>query len=332
MIKLSPKDYEKIVNKFPIFQQACPRKYVGVPNDYAGAFDLGLGLTELAVSSNLALQDLNNRNTVVTSGKEDSILAMTIYAGTVKTFNAGVPTYWVSEELAKALSLTQFPETLQLQELKFPLDSFVMMLPKSIYKPGWILFSIIRPGDGPFKAKGMASKDGVDIPFAEISIPDNTVRNGIGAMLIATCQFLQDNGCITAGYIPLNRTLSEHFSRVRYGELGDYGEDPKITASLVLNLITLMSTLKDEGKEFVEYGRELRKPTIGPKPKSALWSPNWIGKNYKLGGASGGKDHRSPRAHWRRGHWRIQPYGKGNSLTKVLWIHPCLVSTDEVAT
>jgi len=32
-----------------------------------------------------------------------------------------------------------------------------------------------------------------------------------------------------------------------------------------------------------------------------------------------------PSAHWRRGHWRNQPYGQGRSLRKIIWMMPVLV-------
>lgn len=38
---------------------------------------------------------------------------------------------------------------------------------------------------------------------------------------------------------------------------------------------------------------------------------------------------RTVRAHWRRGHWRHQPYGKGLSLRKWVWILPVLVKKEE---
>jgi hypothetical protein len=36
----------------------------------------------------------------------------------------------------------------------------------------------------------------------------------------------------------------------------------------------------------------------------------------------------SPRAHWRRGHWRRQRYGVGLSLVTVRWIRPTIVKKD----
>jgi len=36
----------------------------------------------------------------------------------------------------------------------------------------------------------------------------------------------------------------------------------------------------------------------------------------------------SARAHWRRGHWRNQPYGEGRKLRKPVWIKPVIVNSD----
>jgi hypothetical protein len=48
-----------------------------------------------------------------------------------------------------------------------------------------------------------------------------------------------------------------------------------------------------------------------------------IDEQRKLIGASTGSH---PASHWRRGHWRNQPYGEGKSLRKLIWLMPVLVS------
>ncbi|MEP6672519.1 MAG: hypothetical protein ABJF10_25370 [Chthoniobacter sp.] len=42
----------------------------------------------------------------------------------------------------------------------------------------------------------------------------------------------------------------------------------------------------------------------------------------------GGADGKSPRAHWRRGHWRRQRHGPGLSLIVLRWIRPTIVMKD----
>jgi len=77
--------------------------------------------------------------------------------------------------------------------------------------------------------------------------------------------------------------------------------------------------------ELVERGG-LARPAKKGKPE--LWSPNFLGKSYRIrhdAAASGA--HASPRLHWRRGHWRHQAVGPREAPGhKLLWIEPVLVS------
>jgi hypothetical protein len=70
------------------------------------------------------------------------------------------------------------------------------------------------------------------------------------------------------------------------------------------------------------------------KPKQ-FWYPNIIGRTYRIQQHSKTPGtHASPRLHWRRGHFRNQPYGpKQQTQYKVLWLEPMLVgalATNEV--
>ena len=57
--------------------------------------------------------------------------------------------------------------------------------------------------------------------------------------------------------------------------------------------------------------------------------PRWLGKNLQKAWHSqtnsAQSTHASPEKHWRRGHWRSQPYGKKNEDRKLVWIRPVLV-------
>jgi hypothetical protein len=35
------------------------------------------------------------------------------------------------------------------------------------------------------------------------------------------------------------------------------------------------------------------------------------------------------KTHWRRGHWRNQPYGKGLAQTRLTWIRPVIVNKSD---
>jgi hypothetical protein len=71
----------------------------------------------------------------------------------------------------------------------------------------------------------------------------------------------------------------------------------------------------------------------------ALWSPNLVGWDYRAvrvrpDGAPAGS-HASPRMHWRKGHWRNQPFGPkpwtDASERRLAWIEPVLINAPEEA-
>ena len=59
-----------------------------------------------------------------------------------------------------------------------------------------------------------------------------------------------------------------------------------------------------------------------------FWTPNIIGRTYRLAGHPGEGGGVSPRMHWRRGHWRAQAWGERHLLRKVIWIEPTLVAVE----
>jgi hypothetical protein len=66
--------------------------------------------------------------------------------------------------------------------------------------------------------------------------------------------------------------------------------------------------------ESIIQGTRLRE---GKGNHRELWSPNYIGKMYKSRSEPAWRD---PRSHWRRGHFRNQPYGAGLASHKIIWI------------
>lgn len=68
---------------------------------------------------------------------------------------------------------------------------------------------------------------------------------------------------------------------------------------------------------------EMRSPKI--------LSPRWVGRNYRQPQerpSQGHRKHTSPQMHWRRGHWRRVPVGKGRKGRKWCWIKPVLVNLE----
>jgi hypothetical protein len=77
----------------------------------------------------------------------------------------------------------------------------------------------------------------------------------------------------------------------------------------------------------ISYGRKVG---VHKKSRREIWEPNVIGRGYRiirLPGETG--THSSPRMHWRRGHYRWQPFGAGLKQSKRIWIEPMLIGASE---
>jgi hypothetical protein len=97
--------------------------------------------------------------------------------------------------------------------------------------------------------------------------------------------------------------------------------------------------------ELMEQGKLLKRVQAKAGNAREFWSPNVIGPRYRLkrevpridrhgkftadqARRAQGGTHASPRLHWRRGHFRNQPYGVGLRERKQIWIEPCLIGAE----
>lgn len=83
--------------------------------------------------------------------------------------------------------------------------------------------------------------------------------------------------------------------------------------------------------ELIEQASLLRSEKMrrGVIERDALWSPIIIGRAYRILSDSQHGEGFAKRMHWRRGHFRHQRYGLGNSSVKMIWIEPVLVNAPE---
>lgn len=87
---------------------------------------------------------------------------------------------------------------------------------------------------------------------------------------------------------------------------------------LVFNLLYAMAAKP----EYVESGHKIGRHK---KSNSEIWSPNIVGRKFAVKRAAEAGTHASPRTHWRRGHFRHQPFGKGLTEHKIIWLEPMLI-------
>ena len=91
-------------------------------------------------------------------------------------------------------------------------------------------------------------------------------------------------------------------------------------AHLAFNTLQLMLARPN----MVSMGSLVKRVHDQKKSIQTFWSPNTIGKDYRLKRESLplGGTHASPRGHWVRGFWRYQACGSNYSQHKEIWIEP----------
>lgn len=251
----------------------------------------------------------------------------------VRLAQFSMPTYFVAEALLHACLQTTLPEGFKYADLRWPMPAMLFILPTG---------AVQSPVDGSCNfvsiarhAKGARMETLPGLPPFPYDFEYECFSH-----------FAHTSGGATfAGYIPLKgepmmtdllageKNYSPGIVGVSAGGKPVYetiqGPDDDfmtLTVSICLRLLLLLNAVP----EILTAGRELRKADASPKkPTTALWSPNIIGEHYSVQTCDEGvTPGRSPRMHWRRGHYRNQPHGPGLAQRKVIWLEPVLVSVD----
>jgi len=223
----------------------------------------------------------------------------------------GMPTYWVTRDLAQAAAQTSPPETLKLADIKFPMDGMLFMLPEGTLDPpgqqaSWLAVA---------KAQNREGK--VSVAF---------VTGGFGPTYATTLR--SEEPLSSFDSLPFETFVPSELSIIP-PQFPDAGveEDTKFTKR-ACHLGTTLLMLMNARPELVAVETQADAPTTpeGRTPRNKLFAPNWVGRDYRIvrrGEAEG--THASPVMHWRRGHWRHQPFGPERRERKDIWIEPCLV-------
>jgi len=243
--------------------------------------------------------------------------------------------YWLKPELVTALLNTDIPENFE--NFECPIKNAIFMLPDS-ENP-----KLISPDGDKLQWLGVEflekNEDRPSIFKAEMPVPGNPIDVICGD--IVETNYLN---CITN----LLNTAILYSSRIKideYGEVkkGDFKNTSilyennsaeeeerfrELLYQLALKIILYMNTNQEE---------QLVKPTeqkpkgFGKKPTSGKLNPIYLGENYQIkymrshtSVASTDSKRKSPRQHWRRGHFRHLKNGH-----KTIWIRPMLISGEE---
>lgn len=227
-----------------------------------------------------------------------------------------VPTYWVSRPMLEAAAATKPPSELCPGDLKLPLPSMLFMLPQD---------AIPVPEEDPLFWIGFTLAETFNGKHRLVFCAGNSISTVTKCYEAGDPLGQQENHSINFVSPETGEDWSQFLS-------SEFRSVPSTIGAIGINLIMLMSSRP----ELVECPTPHNTVAAndGRQSNNKLWSPNWIGRQYRRPEAvhySSSGNHSSPQMHWRRGHWRHQPCGPQRSQRKDVWIEPCLVAAEQAA-
>jgi hypothetical protein len=288
---------------------------------------------------------------------QDTMMDMTLdvlftirYTQTVaylyNAFRMGGPTIYVEEDLGQMLVNSFLPEETFIEDIKFPWPSFRLVLPKrllsSVYDVQFIDISFAKHGDVVYCPEGI---------YKDL----NNLKNYDFPKSISFEKSLEGK----SGIIMVNGFLDPDFNRYftfsctfdENTKLGAFKNSSKTfeeTTGLTteemnkiydrimcfaMNAVLLCSAVPVQ-YETEHVQRKARKE--GKRIIPALVNPHWMGDQLVSARKHGrAKDNTEPTSHvsphWRRAHWRRQPYGKGLKERKLIWILPMHIGKTSIS-
>jgi hypothetical protein len=255
-------------------------------------------------------------------GKLDNGITKKAFAIYSELAALSCPTYFVSENLLKAALNNRLPKIL-CKDIKWPLDAIKFMLPTGVLTNpvgASVNFLVVAKHFGSVGcATGVDQNNGLEGIAQYASImdfnPDAFVCDEV-ADLNGFSHFIGDS--LNLNFYTGDHPEIQFIDRLR---------------ALAINLLLIMSTRP----ELVETTSTLVTSDnkgfgkISTREDRQRWSPNWIGREYRIKTTTRAKTttvdakRTSPEIHWRRGHYREQPYGEKLSKKKTIWMEPVLI-------
>jgi hypothetical protein len=256
-------------------------------------------------------------------------IALRVFSDLVACAN-DFPVLAIDRGLLNALDKTMVPPDIAFMKCVFPVG--LILLPQKLIKTSdgdwidWLVFRHYLKGEilNPIKLEdGLSSEVIVDrnsiawatqpsgITWASNQPLDSDWGVQDDEMMIATAP-----GNITWDATEDDRDLSERLSL------------------LVGNILLYLQSQPDDNlssESNVFNGMGFGNNTSGRRSPKIL-TPRWVGRSYTQSETKSESrpryKHESPQPHWRRGHWRRVPVGKGRQAREWRWIKPVLVNID----
>lgn len=209
------------------------------------------------------------------------------------------PLFYVSEDLLQACERTTLTGGLAPEEYRMPFQSFVFVFPKSPEPeaPAFLAVSY-EPGDD--KEYQFWTGEEFVNNAGEPTVTFTAYLDNRGVIFTTRASFRTLAGCLA----------DDDWSDQRLRESGvevdpNHAHMTEYLGKLTFNLLLAMQVRP----ELVEAGGPVKAPRRQRDIAKEFWTPNFVGRTYRVQGRDLGGTHASPRMHWRRGHWRRQRLG-----------------------
>jgi len=252
---------------------------------------------------------------------------ITAQAVSYRVVNHRVPVYFVAEDFIRAVAATDLPHDFTFADLHWPMPAMVLGFPVSfmreyIGKETCYVF-LARFSKGEHFCPFFPAAPAVVMPAPKVVLFWYACTTGRLESFVSSFweQDRLDEAVLKHGYTDYTN-----------GDFAKVQED-KTCCDRLSNLIFKLLVILNTRPNLVESGARLRAASHRRgKSRCELWSPNIIGRNYRVLRVKTAPTgtHASPRLHWRRGHLRNQPHGQGRTLRKLVWIEPTLIGFQEV--
>jgi len=216
------------------------------------------------------------------------------------------PALFLAPDLFAAIAETEPPADLRWQDLPLPFEAGAFCLPAGAFS---------HPTDGPCSV----------ISWARIRADEQLQWPGLQKVALREDVFIVHVGLHAASGFPLLDTVLNADSSPFVGDSHSPGVHTQPGRDGIYNL-----PLASSESEFLRQCRAIvfstllaiearpalvsegRRVTTGKRGHREMWTPNVIGREYRIARESGeAGTHASPRLHWRRGHFRDQRHGPG---------------------
>ena len=241
-----------------------------------------------------------------------------------RILKADVPVYFVAEPFARAVAATQLPDDFTLADLHWPMPGFVVGFPLPFMREYCgLVSSYVLCADLP-------AGDHEPPPGLRHVLPTTSVPKAKAAFQFFdwSQEFDRMETYIGAYHIhdKVNEAVS-NYAYLDYTGLDATGvKRAEQRLNLLVNLMFKLLMVLNTNRDLIESGSCTRPARMKHgRQRNALWSPTFIGRQYRVQREAPAGTHAGPsHPFWRRGHLRNQPHGPRSSLRKLIWVDPVL--------